>query len=66
VATPQVVDLLVYKGREELEMVLLNHKQRHHLVAQYVRLPETRVAAEALPGGGPPPSAFLEAFYRGG
>ena len=65
-ATPQVVDLLVYKGREELEMVLLNHKQRHHLVAQYVRLPETLVSREALPGGGPPPSAFLEAFYRGG
>ena len=28
----QVVDLLIFKGREELETYLMMHKQRHHLV----------------------------------
>ena len=28
----QVVDLLIFKGREDLETYLMMHKQRHHLV----------------------------------
>ena len=31
----QVVDLLIFKGREELETYLMMHKQRHHLVSDY-------------------------------
>ena len=28
----QAIDLLIFKGREELETYLMRHKQRHHLV----------------------------------
>ena len=54
----RVIDLLVYKGREELEMVLLNHKQRHHLVSSYVQNPALR---EDKPSGMSP---FMEAFLK--
>ncbi len=53
-------DVLIYKGREELEMILLNHKQRHHLVRDYVHNPA--VDKVEKPGMG---SAFLERFYKG-
>ncbi|KAL6784531.1 NUOB14 [Auxenochlorella protothecoides x Auxenochlorella symbiontica] len=41
VKTPEAVDLLIYKGREELEMIIMQHKQRHHLIDKYVGLPAT-------------------------
>lgn len=59
VKADQVIDLLVYKGREELEMVMLNHKQRHHLVTSYVDNPVLR---ETKSSGMSP---FLEAFLKG-
>ena len=60
VKEPQVVDLLVYKGREELEMILMQHKQRHHLISEYVKNP-------ALDKVDKPKtmSSFLESFYKG-
>jgi len=60
VKSAESVDLLIYKGREELEMILMQHKQRHHLIAKYVKNP----ALEKIdkPSGMSP---FLEAFYRG-
>ncbi|CAL8470317.1 g9859 [Coccomyxa elongata] len=36
---PKVVNILIYKGREELESVALQHKQRHHLIGQFVIAP---------------------------
>ena len=39
VEKPEVVNLLVYKGREELEMILMQHKQRHHIIAEYINNP---------------------------
>jgi len=55
------IDVLIYKGREELEMILMNHKQRHHLISQYVHNPaQDRV--EKVSGLSP----FLEKFYAGG
>lgn len=33
VLCPQVVDMLIFKGREELEVYLTLHKQRHHAVS---------------------------------
>lgn len=33
---PRVIDQLVFKGREELETYLLMHKQRHHLITEFV------------------------------
>ncbi|KAK2080296.1 hypothetical protein QBZ16_000149 [Prototheca wickerhamii] len=41
VKSPEAVDLLIYKGREELEMIIMQHKQRHHLIDKYVGLPAT-------------------------
>lgn len=59
VTDPSAVDILIYKGREELEMILMNHKQRHHLVSQYVKNPaldKVKVDSTA--------SEFLQSFYR--
>jgi hypothetical protein len=66
IADPRVVDVLIYKGREELESIVLQHKQRHHLVGEYVLGPRamrkaSRVAAEGVAGGR---SAFLDAFLK--
>ncbi|GLC46701.1 hypothetical protein PLESTB_001354100 [Pleodorina starrii] len=32
----RVVDLLIFKGREEIETYLLMHKQRHHVLTEVV------------------------------
>ena len=66
IADPRVVDVLIYKGREELESIVLQHKQRHHLVGEYVLGPRAarkaaRVAAAGVAGGR---SAFLDAFLK--
>lgn len=61
VKDPSARDVLIYKGREELEMVLMNHKQRHHLVSQYVHNPAMD-RVEKASGMSP----FLEKFYAGG
>jgi NADH dehydrogenase (ubiquinone) 1 alpha subcomplex subunit 6 len=53
-------DVLIYKGREELEMILMNHKQRHHLVRDYVKNPAMDRVEKVRVG-----SAFLEKFYKG-
>ena len=65
VADPRVVDILIYKGREELESVALQHKQRHHLITEYVIGPREsrKAAAGAAAGVGGGESAFLAAFY---
>ena len=64
-ADPRVVDLLIYKGREELESVVLQHKQRHHLIGDYITGPRAaRDAAASLGGGaGAGESDFLRSFY---
>lgn len=53
-------DVLIYKGREELEMILMNHKQRHHLIRDYIKNPAEDRMETPMRG-----SAFLEKFYRG-
>ncbi|KAK9808972.1 hypothetical protein WJX72_007200 [[Myrmecia] bisecta] len=62
IENPQVVDILIYKGREELEMVMLQHKQRHHLIADYIRVPAA-VKREAEKRSESDLSPFLEQFY---
>ena len=47
IGDPRVVDILVYKGREELESIALQHKQRHHLITDYVLGPRSAAAAAA-------------------
>ncbi|PSC67263.1 NADH dehydrogenase [ubiquinone] 1 alpha subcomplex subunit 6 [Micractinium conductrix] len=59
VESPEAIDLLVYKGREELEMILMQHKQRHHIITQYVHNPAAdRVVKPSTL------SPFLEQFYK--
>ncbi|KAG7670505.1 hypothetical protein Ndes2526B_g00264 [Nannochloris sp. 'desiccata'] len=54
-----VVDLLVYKGREELEMILMQHKQRHHLISEYVKNPALDKVEKPKTM-----SSFLESFLK--
>jgi NADH dehydrogenase (ubiquinone) 1 alpha subcomplex subunit 6 len=56
---PGTVDVLVYKGREELEMVLLQHKQRHHLIADYLTKPQQLLKRQNQD------SPFLQTFFAG-
>ncbi|KAK9868478.1 hypothetical protein WJX84_011878 [Apatococcus fuscideae] len=64
VTNPGVIDVMIYKGREELEMVNLQHKQRHHLITEYVARPqELKRQLASNPQGSR--SKFLEGFYTG-
>ncbi|CAO2820307.1 unnamed protein product [Amaranthus hypochondriacus] len=33
---PKVIDMLIFKGMEELENIVEHSKQRHHIIGQYV------------------------------
>lgn len=59
VQKPEVVDLLIYKGREELESILMQHKQRHHLISQYLKNPALDKVEKAKTV-----SPFLESFLK--
>jgi len=64
VRDPQAVDVLILKGRMELEECVKNFKQRHHIIANYIVAPET-VAAKEAASAKLPHSEFLERFYKG-
>lgn len=53
------IDVMIFKGREELEMVLLQHKQRHHLIADYITKVDTMKRQQSTE------SPFLSLFYAG-
>jgi NADH dehydrogenase (ubiquinone) 1 alpha subcomplex subunit 6 len=62
VSNEKVVDMLIFKGREELEVYLTLHKQRHHVVTEYLE-PVLQSKREALlPKKTADKSAFLESF----
>lgn len=57
VTDARVVDRLIFKGREELEIYLTLHKQRHHAITEYFdpvlqRKRVAQAAAAAGAGGG--------------
>jgi NADH dehydrogenase (ubiquinone) 1 alpha subcomplex subunit 6 len=56
----RVVDMLIFKGREELETYLLMHKQRHHLITEYAEPYQLSLTAKAKSS---PQSEFLESFF---
>mmetsp|Transcript_3807 Transcript_3807/g.10827 ORF Transcript_3807/g.10827 Transcript_3807/m.10827 type:complete len:135 (-) Transcript_3807:90-494(-) len=59
----RAVDLLVLRGQEEFDLVMRVHKQRHHLIAQYVHEPQAAAAArEEMAKMAYSP--FLTAFYK--
>lgn len=49
----RVVDRLIFKGREELEIYLTLHKQRHHAITEYFDpvLQRKRLQTQAAAGG---------------
>ena len=59
VESPGTVRALVHKGREELDMVLKMHKQRHHMITTYVdghnphEVPEKKGFLEEFLAGSP-------------
>eukprot|EP00899_Mesostigma_viride_P020398 jgi/Mesvir1/2835/Mv13925-RA.1 len=57
----QVIDILVYKGREELEQILLQHKQRHHLLTKYISPKYEDAGLKELQST---KSDFLSRFYE--
>mmetsp|Transcript_9226 Transcript_9226/g.16233 ORF Transcript_9226/g.16233 Transcript_9226/m.16233 type:complete len:136 (-) Transcript_9226:506-913(-) len=59
---PRVIDLLVFKGREELECYLMMHKQRHHAVTEYIE-PYNERGMRLAQKPAAPQSAFLSAFF---
>jgi len=63
VTDPRVIDLLVFKGREELEVYLTGHKQRHHAITEY--LDEVIKERTQPPKKGIQQSAFLNSFLEG-
>mmetsp|Transcript_11739 Transcript_11739/g.25187 ORF Transcript_11739/g.25187 Transcript_11739/m.25187 type:complete len:139 (+) Transcript_11739:95-511(+) len=56
----RVVDLLIFKGREELETYLMMHKQRHHLITEYIEPFYAARKAVHKPTGN---TAFLDSFF---
>lgn len=62
VTDPRVVDMLIFKGREELEVYLTLHKQRHHAISEYLDpILQRKMAFEKPPTQH---SAFLDSFLQ--
>lgn len=63
VTNEKVVDRLILKGREELETYLLVHKNRHHIITEYLEpiLKLDTTAPKKVTGH----SAFLDGFLGG-
>ncbi|KAK7314146.1 hypothetical protein VNO77_39358 [Canavalia gladiata] len=60
ITNPKVIDMLLFKGLEELKNVVNHSKQRHHIIGQYVVGQQGRV--EDL--GTKDHSTFLKNFYN--
>lgn len=59
---PKVIDMLLFKGMEELENIVEHSKQRHHMIGQYVvghhgLVQELGTKEQGL-------SPFLKNFYK--
>ncbi|BBN02932.1 NADH dehydrogenase (ubiquinone) 1 alpha subcomplex subunit 6 [Marchantia polymorpha subsp. ruderalis] len=64
VTNPKIVDMLVFKGKEELQYCLDHAKQRHHLISTYVVGSEGQVALKKLGTVDHGESKFLKNFYQ--
>ncbi|QCD85644.1 NADH dehydrogenase [ubiquinone] 1 alpha subcomplex subunit 6 [Vigna unguiculata] len=58
---PKVIDMLLFKGMEELKNVVNHSKQRHHIIGQYVVGQQGQVQDSASKDPGTSP--FLKNFY---
>lgn len=59
----RVIDLLIFKGRQELETYLTLHKNRHHAITEYLDPVIQKKRRHTLPA--PDQSAFLSSFLEG-
>ncbi|KAL3697170.1 hypothetical protein R1sor_011246 [Riccia sorocarpa] len=64
VTNPKVVDMLVFKGKEELQDCLDHSKQRHHLISTYVVGTEGQISLKKLGTVDHGESHFLKNFYQ--
>ncbi|CAM6113763.1 unnamed protein product [Calypogeia fissa] len=64
VTNPKVVDMLVFKGKEELQNCIDHAKQRHHLISTYVVGQEGMVLIKELGITDHGESKFLKNFYQ--
>ncbi|CAM8975413.1 hypothetical protein QQ045_028355 [Rhodiola kirilowii] len=62
VTNPKVIDLLVFKGMEELSNIVAQAKQRHHVIGQYVVGRQGLVQEKGTKDQGI--SDFLKKFYQ--
>ncbi|XP_057978777.1 NADH dehydrogenase [ubiquinone] 1 alpha subcomplex subunit 6 [Malania oleifera] len=62
VTDPKVIDMLLFKGMEELDNVVQHSKQRHHIIGQYVVGQQGLV--QDLSTKDPALSDFLKNFYN--
>ncbi|GJN05249.1 hypothetical protein PR202_ga22863 [Eleusine coracana subsp. coracana] len=61
VTNPKVIDMLLFKGMEELNNIVEHAKQRHHVIGQYVIGEQGLVKDTASKDQGG--SEFLKKFY---
>jgi len=65
VKDPRVAELLIFKGREELECYLMMHKQRHHAITEYIEpFSVARNKGTPKPSLAPSGSEFLKTFLE--
>ncbi|GMI80399.1 hypothetical protein like AT3G12260 [Hibiscus trionum] len=60
VTNPKVIDMLLFKGMEELNNIVEHAKQRHHIIGQYV----LGRCAQDLDTKDEGASDFLKNFYK--
>jgi len=51
-----MINIALHKAREEFQLILSMHKQRHHMITKYVVMHDPFKAKVA-------PSGFLQRFY---
>ncbi|CAM8960779.1 unnamed protein product [Rhodiola kirilowii] len=62
VSNPKVIDMLLFKGMEELGNIVEHAKQRHHIIGQYVVGQHGLVQDSGAKDQGL--SDFLKSFYK--
>lgn len=60
---PAVIDVMLFKGAQELVTVMAHHFQRHHLITKYVAPESNAIVRKSLTGK--PQSKFLSSFLDG-
>ncbi|CAJ2657326.1 unnamed protein product [Trifolium pratense] len=63
ITNPKVIDMLLFKGLEELKNVVNHSKQRHHIVGQYV-IGRRGLEQQELASKEQGISNFLKDFYN--